>query len=89
VLLCRESGVRSLEKHIAKIARKIAFQAVGALETSQQQETETEAGHTEAEPKVAKEFEAVYDVTEDNLEEYLGKPKYPEVRMCGRPSGDG
>jgi ATP-dependent Lon protease len=84
VLLCRESGVRSLEKHIAKIARKIAFQAVGALETSQQEETE--AGHTEAEPKVAKEFEAVYGVTEDNLEEYLGKPKYPEVRMCGRPS---
>lgn len=31
---CRESGVRSLEKHIEKIARKIAYKAVHEQEGS-------------------------------------------------------
>lgn len=64
---CRESGVRSLEKHIGKIARKIAFEAVAALE--EYEEAENSRG----------DFTASYMVTTENLETYLGKPKYPEV----------
>ena len=36
---CRESGVRSLEKHIEKIARKIAYAVVHEQETTQETTT--------------------------------------------------
>ena len=69
---CRESGVRSLEKNIAKIARKIAYKAVGDLEV-------------EAKGEEKPTFE--YIVTPDNLEGYLGKPKYPQEALYDSTAG--
>jgi len=59
----RESGVRSLEKLIEKISRKIAFNFV--------QERE-EVGHS------GDEGEYKVDITVENIESYVGKPKYPQ-----------
>jgi ATP-dependent Lon protease len=70
---CRESGVRSLEKNIAKIARKIAYKAVGDLE----KEKESEEGRAGCE----------YLVTPENLESYLGKPKYPQEALYDSTAG--
>ncbi|XP_038221306.1 lon protease homolog, mitochondrial isoform X1 [Zerene cesonia] len=53
---CRESGVRNLQKHIEKIARKVAFKIV----------------KQEAERLV---------VTDDNLNELVGKPTFKHDRM--------
>jgi ATP-dependent Lon protease len=58
----RESGVRSLEKLIEQIARKIAFNYV------QHQE----------ECEVSGEGKYKVDVTVDNLESFIGKPRYPQ-----------
>ena len=69
ILLIRESGVRSLEKQIAKIARKIAFKAVGDLEIAKSKDPPVEIPSLE------------YVVTSENLESYLGKPKYPQVQI--------
>lgn len=80
--------MRSLEKQIGKIARKIAFKAVGVLETETAEATDiTQIEKTPEETtslKKPKDFEVVYHITEDNLEEYLGKPKYPEVGVRKR-----
>ena len=66
---CRESGVRSLEKHIEKIARKIAFNAVDKQE---------QAAAAALEPEWV-------TVTASNLEEFVGKPKYAQdtIYDCG------
>jgi ATP-dependent Lon protease len=69
---CRESGVRSLEKNIAKIARKIAYKAVGDLEV-------------EAKGEQKPTFE--YIITPENLESYLGKPKYPQEALYDSKAG--
>ncbi|KOX77752.1 hypothetical protein WN51_10541 [Melipona quadrifasciata] len=53
---CRESGVRSLQKHIEKVTRKVAFKVV------------------------KKETEKV-DVTEHNLQDFVGKPVFTHDRM--------
>lgn len=68
---CRESGVRSLEKHIAKIARKIAYKAVGDLEKQKTDERQS----------------LEYIVTPENLESYLGKPKYPQEALYDSSNG--
>jgi Lon-like ATP-dependent protease len=59
---CRESGVRSLEKHIDKIARKIAYNAV---------EKQEKAAAAAVEPERV-------TVTAANLEEFVGKPKHSQ-----------
>eukprot|EP00604_Paraphysomonas_vestita_P002956 CAMPEP_0174820794 /NCGR_PEP_ID=MMETSP1107-20130205/4839_1 /TAXON_ID=36770 /ORGANISM="Paraphysomonas vestita, Strain GFlagA" /LENGTH=502 /DNA_ID=CAMNT_0016036799 /DNA_START=1081 /DNA_END=2586 /DNA_ORIENTATION=+ len=71
---CRESGVRSLEKQIAKIARKIAFKAVGDLEIDKSNDS-----------PIDRTYE--YIVTPENLESFLGKPKYPQEALYD--SGEG
>ncbi|KAK9308431.1 hypothetical protein QLX08_001596 [Tetragonisca angustula] len=53
---CRESGVRSLQKHIEKVTRKVAYKVV------------------------KKETEKV-DVTEHNLQDFVGKPVFTHDRM--------
>lgn len=53
---CRESGVRSLQKHIEKLVRKVAF-------------------------KVVKKECDMFDVTDNNLQELVGKPIFTHERM--------
>jgi Lon-like ATP-dependent protease len=116
---CRESGVRSLEKHIEKIARKVAFNAV----EDQEKTTENHGDHTETviseidlnnqkildtinslnnfksvlsdeekptidiimnstnnvEHSTIKDTPTLVHVNVDNLEEYVGKPKFTQV----------
>lgn len=60
---CRESGVRSLEKQIEKIARKIAFGAVTKQEA---------AGAGEGLPS------DTIVVTAENLEEFVGKARFTQ-----------
>ncbi|XP_015601441.1 lon protease homolog, mitochondrial isoform X2 [Cephus cinctus] len=53
---CRESGVRNLQKHVEKVARKVAFKVV------------------------KKEAEKI-DVTNSNLQDFVGKPVFTHDRM--------
>jgi ATP-dependent Lon protease len=66
----RESGVRSLEKHIGKIARKIAYKAV------ESSENDAESSPADTPPVLQQ-----YIITPTELESYIGKPKYPEVSI--------
>eukprot|EP00596_Hydrurales_sp_CCMP1899_P000283 CAMPEP_0119035724 /NCGR_PEP_ID=MMETSP1177-20130426/2932_1 /TAXON_ID=2985 /ORGANISM="Ochromonas sp, Strain CCMP1899" /LENGTH=950 /DNA_ID=CAMNT_0006994419 /DNA_START=142 /DNA_END=2994 /DNA_ORIENTATION=- len=118
---CRESGVRSLEKHIEKIARKIAFNSVEDQEKIDIKTTENHGNQTETviseidlnnqkildtinnlnnfksglsdeeKPKIdieigtinmehnsIKDAPTIVHVTVDNLEEYVGKPKFTQ-----------
>lgn len=61
---CRESGVRSLEKMIERIARKIAFQKVGEMEGD--------------ESLISLQGEGKIVVSIADLEKYLGKPIFAE-----------
>jgi len=61
---CRESGVRSLEKHIDKIARKIAYTTVGNLESPSSTASSNLSPSTSL---------SAVTVTASNLEEFLGK----------------
>jgi Lon-like ATP-dependent protease len=120
---CRESGVRSLEKHIEKIARKVAFNAVEDQEKIDIKITENHGDHTETviseidlnnqkildtinslnnfksvlsdeekptidiimnstnnvEHSAIKDTPTLVHVNVDNLEEYVGKPKFTQV----------
>lgn len=60
---CRESGVRSLEKSIEKIARKIAFEQVGDDETDGELQ---QRDHKEV------------SIQAKDLEKYVGKPIFAE-----------
>ena len=66
---CRESGVRSLEKHVEKIVRKIAFNALSKDEAIK-----------DADPNSKKwemsDLEGHIIVNTNNIEEYVGKPKF-------------
>jgi len=64
---CRESGVRSLEKQIEKIVRKIAFNALS--------KDETDASNADKVWNIA-DLEGHIIVTATNIEEYVGKPKF-------------
>jgi len=68
---CRESGVRSLEKHIEKIVRKAAFLVV------EQSEATNSNPNTSASPI------ATITVTESNLAEFVGKPRFQENTIYG------
>ena len=62
---CRESGVRSLEKHIEKVIRKVAYNAVGEFEKSNGNNSFTDmTGHI--------------TITAKDLEGLIGKPKYAQ-----------
>jgi len=65
---CREAGVRSLEKHIQRICRKLALQVVAERED------------TPLPPRTARGTDS-WTVTGDNLDEYVGKPPFTTDRM--------
>lgn len=65
---CRESGVRSLAKHIDKITRKLALQVVAESEG-------TELGEK------TKRKSDTWLVTESNVDQYVGKPLFTSDRM--------
>jgi len=65
---CRESGVRNLEKHIAKICRKLAYFRVAEEEKLQLSE------------KSRKKHKG-WEVTDENLSEYVGKPVFTTDRL--------
>lgn len=62
---CRESGVRSLEKHIEKVIRKIAYNAVGEFEKIN--------GN-----KSFKDMTGHVTISSKDLEGLIGKPKYAQ-----------
>jgi ATP-dependent Lon protease len=55
--------VRSLEKHIEKIARKVAFETVGKQEKDKSQSGVVPAS---------------IEINAGNLDKYVGKPKYTQ-----------
>eukprot|EP00568_Trieres_chinensis_P005034 CAMPEP_0183299092 /NCGR_PEP_ID=MMETSP0160_2-20130417/5907_1 /TAXON_ID=2839 ORGANISM="Odontella Sinensis, Strain Grunow 1884" /NCGR_SAMPLE_ID=MMETSP0160_2 /ASSEMBLY_ACC=CAM_ASM_000250 /LENGTH=937 /DNA_ID=CAMNT_0025461261 /DNA_START=30 /DNA_END=2843 /DNA_ORIENTATION=+ len=65
---CREAGVRSLEKHINKITRKLALQVVAEKEG------------TELTEKTRRKSDS-WTVTDENLDDYVGKPIFTSDRM--------
>jgi Lon-like ATP-dependent protease len=65
---CRESGVRSLEKSIDKISRKIAFELVGKSE-------QKEGEHQEA------GIVSTLEIDVKDIEKYAGKPIFAEETM--------
>jgi len=90
---CRESGVRSLEKQIERITRKIAFGVVQERENEEERESEREREREEDEEEREKEKPSSdgcgnWTVTEDNLELYVGKPKYSKTALYEGVSGE-
>ncbi|MBD5525460.1 MAG: endopeptidase La [Lachnospiraceae bacterium] len=64
-LYTREAGVRGLERQIGKVCRKVAKHI---LEEMQAAESQTDSG-------------AEVNITSDDLEQYLGKPKYMQDKV--------
>lgn len=81
---CRESGVRSLEKMVDKIVRKIAFELVGKFEDSAPKPTEASSDADQSPTEVGR---AIVDsapmvvVDTGDLEKYAGKPIFTEETM--------
>lgn len=74
---CRESGVRSLEKHIEKIVRKIAFNALSMDEADDSNSNDTNSNDTNtAKAWNIADLKGHIIVDAKNIEEYLGKPKF-------------
>ncbi len=74
---CRESGVRSLEKTIDKIARKLAFERVGALEKKKEDSQKSQGEVAVITPEDAKdEVHEVVTINKEDLEKYIGKPVF-------------
>ena len=65
---CREAGVRSLNKYIEKISRKLALQVVAEDEGAVLTKDSARKSDT-------------WVVSEDNLEEYVGKPIFTSDRL--------
>jgi ATP-dependent Lon protease len=65
---CREAGVRNLAKHIDKITGKLALQVVAEAEGTELSEKSKRKAQT-------------WEVTEDNLSDYVGKPIFTSDRM--------
>ena len=82
---CRESGVRSLEQHIEKIARKLALQAVSKNEgvdvvskdsnIDKSLESITSVDTSSDPPKIT------FELTEMNLPIVIGKARFPQVTL--------
>lgn len=102
----RESGVRSLEKQIDKIIRKIATKIVEKVELQEESvvepELSTESVSTESVTDedgskgktLAEAIQHVhlnemleFNITSDNLEQYIGKPKYPNETIYSSAAG--
>ena len=64
-LYTREAGVRGLERQIGKVCRKVAKHILEEMQTA---ETQTDSG-------------AEVNITSDDLEQYLGKPKYMQDKV--------
>jgi ATP-dependent Lon protease len=82
---CRESGVRSLEKAINKMIRKLAFDHVEKMESkiteeAEKKENEKKAAVAEIVEKEKKENEEVA-ITKEIVEKYLGKPVFEDNSM--------
>lgn len=65
---CREAGVRSLNKYIEKISRKLALQVVAEDEGTELTDKSMRKSST-------------WVVSEENLEEYVGKPVFTSDRL--------
>ena len=65
---CREAGVRSLNKYIQKISRKLALQVVAEDEGAELTDKSTRKSNT-------------WVVSDSNLEEYVGKPIFTSDRL--------
>jgi len=65
---CREAGVRNLNKHIEKIARKLALQIVAEDEGAELTQKSARKSDT-------------WKVSDTNLHEYVGKPVFTSDRM--------
>lgn len=65
---CREAGVRNLNKYIEKIARKLALQVVAEEEGAEL-------------TKDSKRKSDTWVVSEDNLDNYVGKPIFTSDRL--------
>ncbi|VDO43131.1 unnamed protein product [Haemonchus placei] len=72
---CRESGVRNLQKHIDRVFRKAALQIADRLSASQgaTDDNETPAASDSSQPTIV--------VNSENLEKYVGRPKFTSDRM--------
>ena len=91
---CRESGVRSLEKAIERIARKIAFRRVGEDERHTESSNNGDIGDKEERATFpdstissAKPQHSMV-VTEENLEEFAGKPVYTQDTIYDNSDGN-
>jgi len=65
---CREAGVRSLNKYIEKISRKLALQVVAEDEGAELTDK-------------SKRKSSTWIVSEENLEDYVGKPIFTSDRL--------
>lgn len=65
---CREAGVRSLNKYIEKITRKLALQIVAEDEGAELTDKSMRKSNT-------------WVVSEENLEDYVGKPIFTSDRL--------
>ncbi len=70
---CREAGVRNLQKQLEKVYRKVAMKVPGYLSS------------TLTLGKIAKGEVTQVVVTPDNLELYLGKPRFKSDRLYDVP----
>lgn len=70
---CRESGVRSLEKKIEKITRKIAYEIVG----KQEKKADVSAEQMSCDATSSSSLEEIVLHPQD-IEKYLGKPIFAE-----------
>jgi Lon-like ATP-dependent protease len=68
---CRESGVRSLKKHLEKIYRKAALKLVRSNSNSSSSSSSTNQNRVE--------------VTTDNLREFVGNPLFVSDRLYSQP----
>lgn len=76
---CRESGVRNLEKHIEKMTRKIAYDVVGKLETTNSPDIKDKSTVKSAESSVAKGAETETETEADEVRESSDSKPSSEV----------
>lgn len=83
---CRESGVRSLKKHIEKIYRKVAYQLVKNVESKESTAEETKRPKSKSKkavkqpPPLDVSNEAA-EVTAENLKDFVGPPLFTSDRL--------
>ncbi len=76
---CREAGVRSLERHLAKIARKLALQIVRKEELKNE---EVEGETLKDEDSEQQQQQPIpWPVTPETLPQFVGKPVFTHERL--------